>query len=77
MVWWEELLKPGMNKLFMERGKVLREEKKGKLNLLLIRQAYLVKKLHEGKFEKIKEHKQIKNEINEWYKKENEMLKLH
>ena len=46
MIWWEELVKPGIRKLLIERGKEINREKRGKLNLLLIRQAYLVRKLH-------------------------------
>ena len=76
MVWWEEVVKPGVKKLLMERGKEMNRENRGKLNLLLVQQAYLVRKLHCGNFEKIKELKLVQNDINAWYEKENEKIKI-
>ena len=46
--WWELIVKPNIKKLLIERGRELNREKHGELNLLLIRQAYLVRKLQTG-----------------------------
>ena len=48
MVWWEYVVKPGVKRLLLQRGKEMKKERRGRLNLLLIRQSYLVKKLHSG-----------------------------
>ena len=53
MVWWEEIVKPGVKKLLIERGKEISKEQRGKLNLLLVRQAYLVRKNYSGILDKI------------------------
>ena len=52
MVWWEVIVKPGIKRLLLQRSKEINREKRGSLNLLLIRQSYLVKKLHEGYYER-------------------------
>ena len=76
MVWWEDLVKPGIRKLLIERGKEINKAKRGKLNLLLVRQAYLVGKLHSGYMDKLAEHRLVQLQINEWYKQESEKLIL-
>ena len=76
LVWWEEIVKPGIKKLLIQRGKEISQERRGKLNLLLIRQAYLVKKLHLGLFDKMKELKEVHARINDWYTEESEKIKL-
>ena len=45
MKWWEVVVKPGIKKLLVDRGREMTKEKQGVLNLLLIRQAYLVRKV--------------------------------
>ena len=54
MLWWMKLVK-------------MRREERGKLNLFLVRQACLVRKLHNGCLDRIKEHRLVQNEINKWY----------
>ena len=76
MVGWEHLVKPGIKKLLMERGRELKRENRGKLNLLLIRQAFLVKKIHGGCLDRIREHKEVQMRINAWYEEENRKVKL-
>ena len=76
MVWWEEVVKPGVKRLLLERGKEMKSESRGQLNLLLVRQAYLVGKLHRGEFERLEELKYVQNKINEWYSMENEKIKI-
>ena len=65
-----------MKKLLIERGKEINKEKRGSLNLLLIRQAYLVKKLHAGSLDKIKEHKIVQDKINVCYHEENKKVQI-
>ena len=76
MIWWETIVKPGIRKLLIQRGKEMKRERRGKLNLLLVRQAYLVKKLQMGLLDKIKEHHQVKLQINAWYEEENRKVKV-
>ena len=40
--WWEVVVKPGVKKLGMLRERKLRKVSRDKLNLLLVRQAYLI-----------------------------------
>ena len=72
---WEYTVKPGVQRILIQRGKEINKERRGSLNLLLIRQAYLVMKLHQGHFEKLKEHKEVQLLINAWYHEENQKLK--
>ena len=60
--WWELIVKPGIRKLLIERGKELNKERTGKLNLLMLRQAYLVSKLQKGISGKLAELKQVQSE---------------
>ena len=76
MDWWEDIIKPGTKKLLIERGKEMSKENRGRLNLLLIRQSYLVRKLHEGCFDRLLEHRKVQLEINEWYQEESLKLQV-
>ena len=76
MIWWEKLVKPGIRKLLIKRSKEINQERRGLLNLLLVRQAYLVRKLHMGCYDKLKEHKIVQNEIQNWYQQENHKIKI-
>ena len=76
MSWWEDIVKPNIKKLLIERGKEVATERRGTLNLLLIRQAYLVKKIHKGNFSKLIELKVVQSEIQNWYSKESEKIKM-
>ena len=60
----------------MERGKEMTRERRGQLNLLLLRQAYLVAKLQSGNLSKLAELKSVQNEIQLWHEKECEKIKL-
>ena len=48
LTWWELIVKPGVKKLLLERGKEINRERSGELNLLQLRQAYLVRKVQSG-----------------------------
>ena len=45
LTWWELVVKPGVKNIAISRSKEMNLEKRGVLNMLLIKQAYLVKKL--------------------------------
>ena len=45
LIWWEKLVKPGIRKLAITRGKEMNRDRRGFLNLLLFRQAYLTSKV--------------------------------
>ena len=48
LLWWELLVKPRIKKLAIQRSKELNWDKRGELNLLLLQQAYLAKRLRGG-----------------------------
>ena len=72
--WWELVVKPGVKKLAIQRSKELNREKRGELNLLLIRQAYLARKLQLGDFGKLGELRGVQLEIEHWYQLESEKV---
>ena len=76
LTWWENLVKPGIRRIALERAKEMNIEKKESLNLLLIRQAYLTKKLQQGLLCKLGELKEVHMLMETWYQKESEKL-LH
>ena len=45
LTWWELVVKPGIRNIAITRDKEIKQERRGQLNMLYIRQAYLVKKL--------------------------------
>ena len=72
--WWEYLVKPGIRKLALERTKEMYASRKEVLNLLLIRQAYLTRKLQQGLTSKLGELKEVHLLIEAWYQKESEKV---
>ena len=54
----------------------MNRNKRGELDLLLLRQAYLARKLQSGDTSKLVELKSVKILINQWYENENEKVKL-
>ena len=72
--WWEQLVKPGIKKLAIERTKEMYTSRKQVLNLLLIRQAYLTRKLQQGLTNKLGELKEVHLLIEVWYQKESEKV---
>ena len=61
--WWEIIVKPGIKKLAMARGRQLNKNKKETLNLLLVRQAYLNKKVKLGHMQELGELKYVHHKI--------------
>ena len=74
--WWEELVKPGIRRLGIERGKELKKQRRGELDLLLLRQSYLTKKIQKGLTENLTELKQVHLEIEKWYELEGNKIVL-
>ena len=70
--WWELVIKPGIRKIAMDRSKQINIERRSRLNLLILRQTYLVKKIrasHQGDWSKwLAELSVIQFQINDWYK---------
>ena len=74
--WWEVVVKPGMKKLLIQRGKELNKERSGLLNLLLLKQCYFVSKLQKGELHRLPDLKQVQLQIQRWYESECEKVKL-
>ena len=72
--WWEHLVKPGIRKLALDRNKEMNICRKEVLNLLLIRQAYLTRKLQQGLTNKLGELKEVHILIEAWYHQESEKV---
>ena len=68
--WWEFLVKPGIRKIALERTKEINSSKREFLNLLLIRQAYVTKKLRQGQSSILGELLHIHGLIETWYQDE-------
>ena len=76
MLWWEHMVKPGIKKLLIERGKEMKEERSGFLNLLMLRQSYLVRKLQSGEQWRLTELREVQTNIELWHSQECEKVKL-
>ena len=76
LTWWEILVKPGIKKLAIQRSKEINRERRGVLNLLLLRQAYLSKQLQLGRCSRLGELRAVQVEIIEWYEKESQKILL-
>ena len=76
LTWWELLVKPGIRKLALQRSKEINRERRGELNLLLLRQAYLTRSLQLGQLEKLGEFRSVQLAIEQWYERESEKIIL-
>ena len=74
--WWELLVKPGIKQILIERGKEMTHLKNGRLNLLLLRQSYLSRKLQQGNLNYLAQLLLVQSEINNWYEAESERVKV-
>ena len=76
--WWEIIVKPGIRKIAMDRSKEINIEKRERLNLLLLRQAYLVKKIQHSQQqqwgERLTELLHIQLLIQQWYRQAAEKI---
>ena len=76
--WWELIVKPGIRNIAMSRSKEINQGKKIHLNLLLLRQAYLVRKVHHQRNQwhsLLPELLEVQHRIQDWYKKAAEKVK--
>ena len=73
--WWKLVVKPGVRRLGMVRGRQMLKDRRSELNLLLIRQAYLNKKVRLGSVNKLGELKTVHGLIQQWYEKECDKVK--
>ena len=69
------MVKPGIKKLAITRSKELNKERRSELNLMLLRQGYLTRKLLNGHLEKLSELKQVQMRITVWYERECQKIK--
>ena len=76
MPWWDLIVKPGIKRLLIERGKEMNMERSGQLNLLFLKQAYLVIKLQRGDINTLAKLKLVQAEIQVWYEEESEKIKI-
>ena len=76
LTWWEVMVKPGIRKLALKRSKEINRERRGELNLLLLRQAYLTRQAQLGNFRKLGELRSVQQDIQHWYEKESEKIIL-
>ena len=76
MLWWDLLVKPGIKKLLINRGKEIKQERLGALNLLMLRQSYLVRKVQSGEGDKLAELKLVQFNIQQWHTMECDKVKL-
>ena len=75
LTWWEVLVKPGIRKLAIERGKELSREKKLILNLLTMRQSHLTRKIQAGEINWLPALKEVQLRIEDWFQAELEKVK--
>ena len=70
--WWEIIVKPGIQKIAINRSKEINQDRRSRLNLLLLRQAYLVRKVQGNQSEMwsawLTELVGVQHQIQAWYK---------
>ena len=76
LVWRQYLVKNGIKHLAKTRGKELKKEQLGKLNILKVRQAYLASKINEGYTPLLTQLIEVKLEISQWYENESKSIIL-
>ncbi len=70
------MVKPGIRKLAIKRGKEINKERRCELNVLMLCQSYLARKMQYGDKMKLTEFKEVQMLIIQWYMKEGEKLVL-
>ena len=74
--WWELVVKPGIRRLAINRSKELNKRKHSKLNCLLMKQCYFTKEVQMGNTTMLRQLKEIKAEICEWYEAQSRKIIL-
>ena len=75
LTWWEVLVKPRLRKLALERTKEINKERRKYLNLLMLRQTYLCRKVRSGEAAHLVHLREIQLKIVEWFAQEVEKVK--
>ena len=75
LTWWESLVKPGIRKLALERTKEVNKERRLYLNLLMLRQTYLSRKVRYREPGSLDALREIHLKIENWFSKEVEKVK--
>ena len=77
LTWWEVMVKPGIRKLALERTKEVNKERRSHLNLLMMRQSYLSRKIQQGSTDRgsLAALKETQLRIRDWFSKEVEKVK--
>lgn len=70
------MVKPGIRKLTIKRGKKLNWERREELNLLMLLRSYLAMKLQCGERHQLEERKDVQKMILDWYQTIEEKLLL-
>ena len=76
LTWWELVVKPGVKKLLIERGKEMTKDRAGEINFLQLRQSYLVRKVQSGQLHRLAELKSVQLEIELWHERECDKIKI-
>ena len=73
--WWEVMVKPGIKQLAIQRSKEINQQRRSEINLLLLREAYLTRKLTVGRSDTtLTELRTIQRQIEQWYCQESEKI---
>ena len=72
--WWELYVKPGIRRIALRRSKELYKQKRGALNLLLLRQVYVTNKLQTGEVGRLGELREVQENIKLWYEEESKKI---
>ena len=75
LTWWEVLVKPGLRKLAIERSKEINKERRQYLNLLMLRQTHLCRKLRSGEAASLVYLREVQLKIVDWFAQEVEKVK--
>ena len=75
LVWWENIVKPGIKKLAQKRSREILKDMRWELNLLRLRQTYLNRKLSQGETWWLAELKVTHLCIIKWYENEAQKIK--
>ena len=85
LIWWEQIVKPGVKKLLRDRTKELTKKAYGELNMLLLQQTFLVKEIQKIRYvigsERVQgrkllcELKEVQTRIRNWYRLDCEKVK--
>ena len=76
LAWWQYLVKPGIRHLAKSRHFELKKQRCGLLNLLALRQTYLVEKVRGGDMSAIAELTKVNLQISKWYDDESKRVIL-